>query len=156
LNPATFEHEMPHNPRFEAVEAVRSNEELGQRLTALLTPGRQEDRATQFVWAVISYDFAYAAACAQEIAHNLKSIDDAIRWGFNYETGPFELWDKLGVAETTERMEASGLVVASWVKEMLAAGCPRFYRVEEGQITGYYDWERRKYVESAAPNLRSP
>jgi 3-hydroxyacyl-CoA dehydrogenase len=147
LNPATFEYEMPQNPRFEAVEVVRSNEDLGQRLTALLAPGRQEDRATQFMWAVISYDFAYAAACAQEIAHNLKSIDDTMRWGFNYEAGPFELWDKLGVAETIVKIEASGLAVASWVKDMLAAGCPCFYRVEDGQITGYYDWERRKYID---------
>lgn len=149
LNPATFEYEMPQNPRFEAVETVRVVEDLGQRLTALLDPRWQGDRAAQFIWAVVSYDLAYAAACAQEIAHTLKSIDDAMCWGFNYEAGPFELWDKLGVAATVAQMEASGLTVAPWVKVMLAAGCPSFYRVERGQVTGCYDWESQRYQDLA-------
>jgi 3-hydroxyacyl-CoA dehydrogenase len=145
LNPATFEYEAPQNPRFESVEAVSKIPDLGQRLTALFDERWQEDRAVRLAWAVISFDLAYAAACAQEIAHNLKSIDEAVRWGFAYEAGPFELWDKLGVAQTVARMEASDLTVAPWVKEMLAAGCPSFYRLENGQVTGFYDWTRQQY-----------
>jgi 3-hydroxyacyl-CoA dehydrogenase len=94
---------------------------------------------------VVSFDLTYAAACAPEIAHDLKSIDDAIRWGFAYEAGPFELWDRLGVAQIAAKMEASGLTVAPWVKEMLAAGCPTFYRRADGQVTGFYDWDLRHY-----------
>jgi 3-hydroxyacyl-CoA dehydrogenase len=145
LNPATFEYELPQNLGFEAVEAVQNLSDLGQRLTALLDPRWQADQGAQLVWSVLSYDLAYAAACAQEIAYDLKSIDDAMRWGFNYEAGPFELWDKLGVAPTVARMEAAGLSVAAWVKDMLAAGCPTFYRVVDGRVSGYYDWETRAY-----------
>jgi len=145
LNPTTFEYAAPQNPRFESVDVVQKIGDLGQRLTALFDERWCEDRAAQFAWAVISYDLAYAAACAQEIAHDLKSIDDAIRWGFGYKAGPFELWDKLGVAQTAAKMESSGLTVAAWVKEMLAAGCPTFYRVENGQVTGYYDWTNQQY-----------
>lgn len=146
LNTASFEYELPQNSRFEAVEAVQGMADLGQRVRALLDKRWREDRGAQFVWDLLSYDLVYAAARAQEIAHDLKSVDDAMRWGFNYEAGPFELWDKLGVTETTARIEATVRPVASWVKEMLAAGCPTFYRTEDGKVTGYYDWNRRKYV----------
>jgi 3-hydroxyacyl-CoA dehydrogenase len=146
LNLETFEYELPAKTRFEAVGAVRKIEDLGERLTALLDDKWQSDRAAQYIWALLSYEFAYAAACAQEIAHDLKSIDEAIRWGFAFEIGPFQLWDKLGVAPTVTRMEAAGLPVAPWVKEMLATGCETFYQGENGQTIGYYDWDGRQYV----------
>jgi 3-hydroxyacyl-CoA dehydrogenase len=145
LNPATFEYEAPQHPSFEAVDAVSQIADLGQRLTALFDQRWQTDRGAQLAWAVVSFDLAYATACAQEIAHDLKSIDEAMRWGFGYEAGPFELWDRLGVAQTASKMEASGLAVAPWVKEMLAAACPGFYRVENGQVTGFYDWDKQRY-----------
>lgn len=146
LNPATFEYEVPASPRFEAVEAVQGLSDLGQRVRALLAEAWRKDRGAQFVWDLLSYDLVYAAARAQEIAHDLKSVDDAMRWGFNYEAGPFELWDKLGVAETAARIEAADQPVAPWVKEMLAAGCPTFYQTVDGQVTAYYDWNRQEYV----------
>lgn len=150
LNLDSFEYDMPQKVRFEAVGQVRKIEELGQRLTALFDPQWQNDRAAQYVWALISYELAYAASCAQEIAHDLVSIDNAIRWGFAFEAGPFQLWDRLGVAATAEKMEASGHTVAPWVKEMLAAGCESFYRVENGRVTGYYDWTSQGYVDMPA------
>ncbi|NJN96893.1 MAG: hypothetical protein HC875_23725 [Anaerolineales bacterium] len=145
LNPATFEYELTQNPRFESVETVSKIADLGQRLTALFDPSRQTDHAAQLAWAIVSFDLAYAAACAQEIAYTFKSLDDAMRWGFAHEAGPFQLWDKLGVAATAAKMEASGLTVAPWVKAMLAAGCPTFYRLENGQTTGFYDWDQGRY-----------
>ncbi|MCP4369470.1 MAG: 3-hydroxyacyl-CoA dehydrogenase/enoyl-CoA hydratase family protein, partial [Deltaproteobacteria bacterium] len=123
LNLDTFEHEIPEKVRFESIGAVRKTEDLGQRVKTLIDDQWQEDRGAQYVWALLSYELAYAAAVAPEIAHNLKSIDDAIRWGFAYEVGPFQLWDKLGVADTVAKMEDSGHTVAPWVKEMLEAGC---------------------------------
>jgi 3-hydroxyacyl-CoA dehydrogenase len=145
LNLANFEYEPALNPHFEAVEAVQSLGDLGQRLNTLLEARWHADRGAQFVWSILSYDLAYAAACAQEIAYDLKSIDDAMRWGFNYEAGPFEVWDKLGVAQTATKMEQAGLAVAPWVKEMRDVGCQTFYRVEQGSVTGYYDWNAKRY-----------
>ena len=150
LNPATLDYEIPEKRRFEAVEAVGNIEELGERVRALLDEPWQNERGAQFVWAVLSYELAYAASVAPEIAHDLKSIDEAIRWGFAFEAGPFQLWDKLGVAETVARMEAAGHEIAPWVKEMLAAGCDSFYRLENGQVTGYYDWASQQYVDMPA------
>ena len=67
-----------------------------------------------------------------------------MRWGFAHEAGPFQIWDMLGVAETVEKMEAAGLEVADWVKEMLAAGHDSFYK--DGS---YYD-----FVEQAVITVR--
>jgi 3-hydroxyacyl-CoA dehydrogenase len=145
LDPETFEYEMPRKPRFDSVGEVRKIEELGQRLSALFDDKWAGDRAARLVWAVVGNLLAYAAARAEEIAHDLRSIDDALRWGLAYEAGPFELWDKLGVAETVSKMEASGLKVAGWVKEMLAAGYKSFYQTDNEQITGIYDWNSKAY-----------
>jgi 3-hydroxyacyl-CoA dehydrogenase len=150
LNLDTFEYETPVKVRFESVGAVRKIEDLGERLKALLAEQWQEDRAARYIWAVISYELAYAASCAPEIAHDLKSVDDAIRWGFAFEAGPFQLWDKLGVADTVTKMEAAGHTVAPWVKEMLAAGYESFYRAEDGRATGYYDWASKTYKDVPA------
>jgi 3-hydroxyacyl-CoA dehydrogenase len=146
LNLNTFEYELPQKARFESVGEVRKIEDLGARLKALFADKWQHDRAAQYVWALVGYELAYAAAVAPEIAHSLKSIDDAIRWGFAFEVGPFQLWDMLGVAETAATMEASGHAVAGWVKEMLAAGCDSFYRRENGRIAGHYDWNAKAYA----------
>lgn len=147
LNPDTFAYELPKKPRFESIGAVRKIEDLGRRLTALFDESWQDDRAAQYIWAVISYELAYTAACALEIAHDLKSIDEAMRWGFGFEAGPFQLWDRLGVADMVAKMEAAGLTVVPWVKEMLAAGYQSFYRVENGRLSGYYDWDSKQYKE---------
>lgn len=147
LNPTTLDYDLPERTCFEAVDAVRNIEDLGERVRAVLNEQWSEDRGTHFVWAVLSYELAYAAAVAPDIAHDLKSIDEAIRWGFAFEAGPFQLWDHLGVAETVAKIEASGLTVAAWVKAMLAAGCPTFYRVDDGRVTGYYDWVSQTYTD---------
>lgn len=145
LNLQTFEYEQPEPAKFEAVEAVKEISQLGERVQALLDEKWADDRGATFVREVLSYELAYASACAPEIAYNLKSMDDAIRWGFAFEAGPFQLWDMLGVATMVEKIEAAGQTVAPWVKEMLAAGCDSFYRVENGIVTGVYDWESKQY-----------
>ncbi len=137
LDPATLEYVAPEKVRFDSVGAVRKVEDLGQRLRQLL---QFEDRAANYVRDVLYYGFAYAAHVAPEIAYKLSDVDDAMRWGFSHEAGPFEMWDMLGVAETAVKMEAAGLEIAPWVKEMLAAGHDSFYK--NGSV---YDWESKSY-----------
>ncbi len=120
LDPETMTYIDGGSPRFDAISATRKVEELGERLRKFLG---FEDRAANYARDILFYGFAYAAYVAQEIAYKLSDIDDAMRWGFAHEAGPFQMWDMLGVAETVEKMEAAGLDVAPWVKEMLAAGC---------------------------------
>ncbi len=146
LNLDTFEYEVADKVRFESVGAVRKTEDLGKRVSALLDDQWAEDRGAQYVRNLLCYELSYAAYVAPEIAHNLTSVDDAMRWGFAWEAGPFQLWDLLGVAEMVAKIEAAGHEVAAWVKEMLAAGCETFYQTENGQVSGYYDWDKKGYV----------
>ena len=145
LNPETFEYEPPRKPRFDSVGKVRKIEGLGARLKALFSAEWREDRAAKLARAVVLHQLAYAAASIPEITNDLINIDNAIRWGFSYEAGPFELWDDLGVMETVALMEADGLTVAPWVKEMLAAGQDTFYQYDHGRATGYYNPAKKNY-----------
>ncbi len=147
LNPATFEYELPPPPHFEALAAVANIDDIGARLSSLLSERWQADRAAKLVRSLLCFDLAYAAAVAPEIAYDLKSIDDDLRWGFNYEVGPFELWDRLGVANMAAAIEAAGHGVAPWVKSMLATGVTHFYRREAGRVTGVYNWDIGRYAD---------
>ncbi len=154
LNPETFDYEPQQQAAFGALAEVAKIRDLGERLRALfdeqfLGEEGAEDRGAQLAWAATSQLLAYAAAVAEDVAYDLASVDNAVRWGFGYELGPFELWDRLGVADTVERMEEGGLEVAEWVKEMLFAEIETFYRVEDGELTGTYDWRAKRYAEVA-------
>ncbi len=149
LNPDTMEYELPKKPRFASVGKVRKIENLGERLKALFSDEWAEDRAAKLAWAVMSNLFAYAAAKIPEITDTLVGIDNAMRWGFSYEAGPFEMWDMLGVSDTVAKMESDGLSVADWVKEMLANGHESFYRYKNGKPVAFYDPESKGYQEIA-------
>lgn len=137
IDPETMDYSAPEKVRFDSVGAVRKIEDLGDRLSALL---EHDDRGAQYVRRQLYFSLAYAAHVTPEIAYSLKDVDDAIRWGFGHEAGPFEIWDELGVRETVKAIEAEGLDVASWVHDMLAAGNEQFYR--DGS---YYDFESGQY-----------
>ena len=143
LNLQTFEYEPPTKPRFESVGAVRKVENLGERLKQLFA---HQDKAAEYLRKNTYFNMVYAAAVGPEIAHKLSDIDDAIRWGFAHEAGPFQIWDMLGVAETVEAMKRDGFHVADWVTDMLAEGHTSFYN-EAGAC---YDFVKGGYVADAA------
>ncbi len=135
LNLQTLEHAAPAKVRFDSIGKVRDEENLGKRLKILLAA---EDRAGQLVRALTYQSLAYASERIPEIADTPKPIDDAMRWGFGREAGPFETWDMIGVAETTEAMKAAGFPPAPWVDEMLAAGYTTFYQYDGKIKVGVY------------------
>jgi 3-hydroxyacyl-CoA dehydrogenase len=137
LNLQTLEHEAPQKVRFDSVGAARKVEDLGLRLRALL---EYEDRAAVYIRDTLYFTLAYSAYVTPQIAYSIMDVDNAIRWGFAHEAGPFEIWDMLGVADTAAQMEAAGHEIAPWVEEMLAAGHTSFY-----QNGHYYDFTRQSY-----------
>lgn len=144
LDLKTLEYVPPTKVRFDSVGKVRKIEDTGARIKALIN---ETDRAAQYVWHVHAFYLAYASRRVGEIADDLVSIDNANKWGFAHELGPFEVWDAIGVRETTARMEADGYQVATWVHEMLAQGCETFYRRHpSGIVTGVYDPAKKAYV----------
>ena len=142
LDLETLEYKPPTKPRFESVGKHKDVADVGERIKRLCA---EDDRAGRFLWSIISFGLNYAASIVPEVADDLLSIDNASKWGYGWELGPFEIWDALGVAESVQRMKAEGMVVTSWVKDMLAAGHARFYQRENGQLY-HYDLASTGYV----------
>ncbi|MBN2116210.1 MAG: enoyl-CoA hydratase/isomerase family protein [Anaerolineales bacterium] len=144
----TLEHVPPAKPRFESVGRAKGVEGLGDRLKILL---EADDKAADLVKAFTYQGFQYASSIIPEVADTVKPIDDAVRWGFMHEAGPFEMWDLLGVKETVKRMKAAGYPAAKWVNEMLKAGIKSFYQYKNGEKVGVYDAVKGKYVKVKRP-----
>jgi 3-hydroxyacyl-CoA dehydrogenase len=87
-------------------------------------------KAGQYAWTVISRSLAYSARRIGEIADDVTAIDDAMKWGYNWELGPFETWDALGFAETVDRMEKDGIALPDSIKKMKASGAKSFYNAD--------------------------
>jgi 3-hydroxyacyl-CoA dehydrogenase len=134
LNPATMEYEEQVKPRFESLEANRKVTDAGERIKRI---GEADDRAARFTRATTSFACNYAASLVPEVSEEICAIDNACKWGFGHELGPFEIWDALGVTESAARIEAEGMKVTPWVKEMLAAGHTSFYKKENGRLHSY-------------------
>ena len=120
----------PARPHWESVDAAK-DAPLPERLRSLGPSPAADDRAGALIWHTLSRTLAYASKRLPEIADSPRAIDNAMKWGFGWEMGPFETWDALGAAATTARMEEDGLAVACWVREMLDGGHRTFYKDEE-------------------------
>ena len=144
LDLATMQHIPPTKPRFESVGKAKDTEALGERLKILLG---EEDRAAELVRALTFQSLQYASSLLPEVADTPKPVDDAVRWGFGHEAGPFELWDMLGVRETTEQMKAAGYPPAAWVDAMLQSKFETFYEYQDGIKCAAYDVNQKKYVD---------
>ncbi|HLA41917.1 MAG TPA: 3-hydroxyacyl-CoA dehydrogenase family protein, partial [Aggregatilineales bacterium] len=131
LDLQTLEYRTPEKPRFESVGKHRKVEDTGERIKRLI---HEDDRAAEYIWHLHAGLLAYASQKLGEITDDLKSIDNAHKWGFNHELGPFEIWDAIGVEESIPRMEADGYPVADWVKDMLASGKKTFYQYDDKGI----------------------
>lgn len=154
LNLETMEYEPPEKkPRFESIGKAKDKEEVGERLKILLG---EEDRAAELVRTITYQSMSYASHCIPEIADQPSAIDDAVRWGFVHEAGPFENWDSLGVAETLEKMKTAGFPPAAWVSDMLVSGYETFYQYKGKTKVGVYNQPKNAYVPiKRAPQLVS-
>ena len=134
LNLTNMEYEPPTKPRFESIGQAKDKTSLGERLAILM---EAEDRAGDLTRAMVFHGLAYASMMIPEVSDTPKPIDDAMRWGFGHEAGPFEIWDLLGVAETRDKMVEAGYSPAKWVDEMLDRGFPSFYE-RSGAVNSIY------------------
>jgi 3-hydroxyacyl-CoA dehydrogenase len=115
-------------PKIPSLEMAKNAEQLPERLTQLLAGDARKDKAARFHWRLLSALWNYAADCLPEIADDAASVDRAMRAGFNWEMGPFQLWDAAGVAATVQRMRSAGEQVSPIVERLLAAGGGSWYR----------------------------
>ncbi len=95
------------------------------------------DRAGELLWNIFAPTLIYSGELTGVIAENIVEIDNAMKWGFGWTQGPFEMWDAIGVKKSVEKMEQEGRVVPSFVKEMLANGFESFYTEVDGDLAFY-------------------
>jgi 3-hydroxyacyl-CoA dehydrogenase len=120
----TLEYHPAAKPNLPSLEMAKNAERLQERIGQLLSGDVKKDKAARFHWRLLSGLWNYAADCLPEIADSAASVDRAMRAGFNWEMGPFELWDAAGVPQTVARMEAP----SKNVQRLLASGATSWYR----------------------------
>jgi 3-hydroxyacyl-CoA dehydrogenase len=131
-----------------AMKSLGKIEDPKERVKKLVAT---EGKAGDFAWTVLSRSLAYAARRVPEITDSFEAIDNAMKWGYNWDLGPFEIWDALGFAETVDRMKKDGIALPEWIEKMRAANAPGFYKIE-GHNTrswGVWDSKRSDYAQRA-------
>ena len=121
--------------RFDGYRLAKSYQSVTDRLKALTF---SDDKAGKFFWEVTADSLIYSANCIPEISDDIINIDNAMKWGYGWELGPFEAWDAIGVKESILRMERENKKVPDWVKKMVESGRETFYENKKGNRT-YYD-----------------
>ncbi len=151
LNLETLEHEAPQKVRFDSVGEAKDKETLGEKMMVFM---EGEDRAAELVRALTLQSFAYSAERIPEIADTPKPIDDAMRWGFGHEAGPFEIWDMIGVKYGIDEMTEFGFPPPDWVKQMVDGGFETFYQYQGSQKVGVYNPTINEYQKiERSPNM---
>ncbi|MGB8259762.1 MAG: 3-hydroxyacyl-CoA dehydrogenase NAD-binding domain-containing protein, partial [Terracidiphilus sp.] len=124
----TFEYRPSVRATFPEIEMAKTNDSLAGRIRALLGGDPAKDKAAKFYWQALPELWAYAANRIGEVAKSIVEIDQAMRAGFNWELGPFEMWDAAGFVEVTGKMRAAGLAIPAAAEALLAAGGTSWYR----------------------------
>lgn len=141
LNPSTLEYDDLVRPSFPCLDKAKKKATLEEKTACVL---KGDDKGALFAWKMASNAFQYSASRVPEIADTIVEIDNAMKWGYNFEKGPFEMWDTYGVQEAVQRMGKEGLEVPGNVKAMLDAGNKSFYKLENG-IKYFYDFTSSSY-----------
>jgi 3-hydroxyacyl-CoA dehydrogenase len=135
LDAHTMEYRERHKAKFGSLEMGKTIEDTRERLKALVGPmldGQKVDKAQQFLWGALSETCSYAARRVPEISDSVVDVDRAMRWGFAWEMGPFELMDALGVKAFAEQLQKEGRPVPAVIEKVLASGRKGFYESEKG------------------------
>ena len=137
----TMEYRPQQKAKFRSIEAGKAIDDTRQRLQMLLGPaldGSGGDKANKFIWSALSETCLYAARRVPEIANTVVDVDRALRWGFGWELGPFEIWDAIGVERMAKALEPSGKQMPPLIAKLLASPKKSFYESEKG-TTRYFD-----------------
>jgi 3-hydroxyacyl-CoA dehydrogenase len=128
LNWRTVEYAPAAKPKLPSVEMAKNAEKLPDRLAQLLSGDPRKDKGVRFHWRLLSGLWNYAADCLPEIADSAADVDRAMRAGFNWELGPFELADAAGFPGTLERMRSMGMPISDAAARVESAAGTGWYR----------------------------
>ncbi|MEC3884534.1 3-hydroxyacyl-CoA dehydrogenase/enoyl-CoA hydratase family protein [Halobacillus sp. HZG1] len=142
LNPETLEYEKRGKLKTKATEMAKQEKGPQRKLKTLVHA--EGDRAGDLVWSVVKPVLLYSAELYGEIADDVPSIDEAMRWGFGWELGPFEMWDSIGLKASVERMKKEGETIPTWVEKILDDGIETFYKKKNGNVYFYHEGEYKQ------------
>ena len=143
IDPTTFEYEEAQVPELPCLAAAQKAKTLPEKMQAIVYG---EDKGAQFAWKAVANNLIYAANRIPEISDTIVDIDNAMKWGFNLEMGPFETWDAIGLEASVARMQKDGFNVPDKIEKMLESGYRSFYKSEKG-TNFFFDFESQSYQE---------
>ena len=141
LDVNTMEYRPRQKVRFASIETGKAIEDTRERLRTLLAPlfeGQKTDKAQQFIWGGLSEMCLYAGRRMPEISENVVDVDRAMRWGFAWELGPFEIVDAIGLPILAEQIRKEGRALPPIFERALATSRKSFYESEKG-VTKVFD-----------------
>jgi 3-hydroxyacyl-CoA dehydrogenase len=147
LDTATLDYRAAQKVKLPSLDVAKNIEDTRERLKTVVW---SKDRVGGFLWKTISRTLTYTAEGIPEIADTVVEVDRAMRWGFNWELGPFEVWDAIGVEKSVAKLKEEGRPVPANVQAMLDAGFKSFYKQKDGQQF-FYDFASEEYRPLADP-----
>lgn len=135
IEPTSLEYREEKKVKFRSLSKAKDIDDVGARIKVMI---EGEDEASRFAWEVVRSSLVYAARRIPEIADDIVNVDRAMRWGFNWEIGPFETWDALGVKYVVERLEEEGIEPPELAIRCLRKGEGSFYKWKD-QKKLYFD-----------------
>ncbi|HEV2221989.1 MAG TPA: 3-hydroxyacyl-CoA dehydrogenase NAD-binding domain-containing protein, partial [Candidatus Acidoferrales bacterium] len=154
LDTKTMEYRPRQKAKFASIEAGKMIENTRERLRSFVGPileGKVVDKAARFIWGALSETCLYAARRVPEIADRIVEVDRAMRWGFNWELGPFEIWDTIGVEPMALMLKMVGKAMPPSVTSLGASGKKTFYESAHGH-TRYFDLAAKEYKSVEEPS----
>ncbi len=136
-----MEHRQRQKVSFASIDLGKNIEDVRDRVKNL---AYAKDRAGEFFWDVTAAILIYSVNRIPEISDDIASIDNAMKWGFGWELGPFETWDAIGLEKSVERMKVEGRQIPQKVLDMIASGAGSFYK-SEGGVRLLFDFATRSY-----------
>src|SRR5271165_2948340 len=153
----TVDYRPAQKPKFAALDMAKNLDDTGARVRMLLGldggAPQKADKAATFLWTALSDLWTYSANRIPEISDSVVEIDRAMRMGFNWELGPFELWDAAGVEATVARMKKEGRPVAANVEKLLASDAKSWYEDDPKTPSGraYFDLDHGSFKPLEVP-----
>ncbi|OGB69915.1 MAG: hypothetical protein A2Y94_08625 [Caldithrix sp. RBG_13_44_9] len=136
-----LQYEPPRKVRLDGLRAAKREWTTAGKIRALSC---SDDPGGKFTWELLSQTLLYSANRIPEITDNLVNIDNALKWGYGWELGPFETWEALGLERSLQRMSDESKQIPAWVKQLVDSGKNSFYQQSKKQIR-YFDLTLRKY-----------
>ena len=146
----TGEYTPQEKVRFDCFRIAKDRQKLPDKLKALCYG---DDRGSKYFWEITAKTLIYSANRIPEISDDIVNIDNAMKWGFGWEKGPFESWDAIGVQKSVDRMKTEGKKVPSWILDMLESGRDTFYTTENGEQTYWCPIEKHPVTIKSNPKV---